>query len=251
MSTGPDSPHNVIPDETSPVPALFAQNPALRNALREALEECVVAGIRFFHAGEDVQRISAWTRGRVGEIRYAFPALFGHGERIETSIASTLRVAVDFGFEAAEARQAIEEGREPRRGAMDGVRGATPSPDGAWLQRVVDPFYVGLAMDAEREDLEVVEADDVLTNPTDRPFKHYEVVSDEGIHRIRSGYIPDLGGTGQLYQLIVARKGREISVYRRYCGRSESEPVLGGYTLAEISFLEEAFREINAAVSAD
>lgn len=196
------------------------------DVLRQLIREAFIAG-RAYHAN----RLSAahgarWVQARVARLAEEAPSIFGAIGQYRTAGLATLRYALERGYDDHQESPNIP----PTAEKLD-----------RFADEVVSSFFMACLYERPGE----VSEQEILEPPELRAEPRFSVITDEGIHRIRSDFFQD--EDGRLYQMIVVRDGADITVFRRYCGATEVLPVAGGFTETEMNFLALAFAEIRAS----
>jgi len=196
------------------------------DVLRRYIRDAFLAGRAYAAAKLSPAHGALWLRARLAKLAEEAPSIFGSRGQYRTAGLATLRYALDRGHDDYQVRPMTEPTDEKLERLAD---------------EVVSSFFVACLYERPGD----VDENDILNPPEIRAEPFYSVITDDGIHRIRSDFFED--EDGRLYQLIVVRDGNEVTVLRRYCGATDVIPVSGGFTETEMNFLALAFAEIRAA----
>jgi hypothetical protein len=237
----------------TPVPSTEALRVSEREMtatlLADAFGEALAQGVFLAARGAALAEVRAWTRRQLPALEHDLPGLFGADTPYRGPSVATLQTAAEIGYEARRAFEARERGEEPDVIAPRGYSRATLPPHPEWLEHEARELVGAHASACEFEGLTPLDPDLVLESARDlKGTTLYSVITDQGVHRVRSSFLRD-PEDGRLYQLIVVREGRETTIYRRYCGETDSHPVLVGFRTEELDFLREAFSRIQAELT--
>jgi hypothetical protein len=213
------------------------------DALIEIYSDAVSTGIMLAADGQDARALRDWAKGSIPAAALACPDYFAPDAPHRSLAIACLRFSLDVGFEARIAFEAKRRGDVPSPHAPDGFIKATLPPFHAWIRRQAERQVAHLAIACSVDGLEDVSVEDILAATGTTPEVAFDNIDDEGVHRIHSSYLRQ-DGTGTLYQLIVTRCGRDVSVSRRVCGDPKTRLVRDNFTLVELEFVAQAFQQV-------